>query len=152
MTTRLTRPTIHLSATRTTLFRQGAYASIMKFLLLSLALALLSPANAEHHMKKHGQLHPRATTNTPLVVTNHCGETIYPGIVTQAGTGPSSSGFQLPPGSQKSQTVSSDWQGRVWGRSNCSFNSQGTAQGGGVACQTGDCGGTIACQATVRLT
>ncbi|KAF2148419.1 Osmotin, thaumatin-like protein [Myriangium duriaei CBS 260.36] len=88
------------------------------------------------------------TTSIPLVVTNQCQETIYPGIVTQGGTGPSSQGFQLTPGSNKMQTVSSDWQGRVWGRTNCSFNSQGTSQGGGPACKTGDCGGTIGCSAT----
>jgi len=150
MTTTLTSPTIHYSTKYTTVSCLGAYASIMKLLVLSLVFALCTAANAEHHMKRHVELRPRASTNTPLVVTNNCAETIYPGIVTQGGTGSSSSGFQLTPGSQKSQTVSSDWQGRVWGRTNCSFNSQGTAQGGGVACQTGDCGGTVACQATVN--
>ncbi|GAM90820.1 hypothetical protein ANO11243_088650 [Dothideomycetidae sp. 11243] len=87
-------------------------------------------------------------TTVPLVITNQCQETIFPGIVTQGGTGPGSQGFQLTPGSNKQQTVSSDWQGRVWGRTNCTFNSQGTSLGGGAACTTGDCGGTVNCVAT----
>ena len=92
----------------------------------------------------------------PLVVKSLCSETIYPGIVTQAGTPPSSGGFQLQTGQQMNLTVGADWQGRVWGRTNCSFNSQGTGpanaggnNGGGSACGTGDCGGIVNCKATV---
>ena len=149
MTTTLIIPTIYHFTTNTRSSSANAYAGIMNLVLLSLALISLPSTNGEHHMKRHVELRPRASTNTPLVVSNNCGEIIYPGIVTQGGTGPSSSGFQLTPGANKSQTVSADWQGRVWGRTNCSFNAEGTAQGGGVACGTGDCGGTIACQATV---
>lgn len=90
-----------------------------------------------------------ASNNTPLLVSNMCEETIYPGIITQAGTGPSSAGFELTPGTNKSQTVSEDWQGRVWGRTNCTFNSQGTSNGGGKACGTGDCNGAVSCSVTV---
>lgn len=122
-------------------------ALAMKSLIPALLLLLLTPADAIHHMKR--EVTARQNGNVPLVVTNRCGETIYPGIVTQAGTGPASQGFQLTPGQNNRQTVSSNWQGRVWGRTNCSFNAQGTAQGGGAACSTGDCGGTVSCQATV---
>ncbi|GAB7345316.1 hypothetical protein MBLNU457_3671t1 [Dothideomycetes sp. NU457] len=99
-------------------------------------------------MQKKIESRQNGQSSVPLVVTNRCQETIYPGIVTQGGTGPSSGGFQLTPGSSRNQTVSNNWQGRVWGRTNCSFNNQGTAQGGGSACSTGDCGGTVNCQAT----
>ncbi|KAK3082230.1 hypothetical protein LTS18_010647 [Coniosporium uncinatum] len=87
---------------------------------------------------------------TPLVVTNNCADTVYPGIVTQSGDGPSQTGFELQPGDQNSQTVSIDWQGRVWGRTNCSFNSQGTgpSNGGYKACGTGDCNGIVNCRVT----
>jgi hypothetical protein len=92
----------------------------------------------------------------PLVVTNQCAETIWPGIGTQAGTGPGTGGFQLETGDSKSMTVSNDWQGRVWGRTNCSFNALGTGasnlngnNGGGRACATGDCGGVLSCVLTV---
>ncbi|KAH8597926.1 thaumatin family-domain-containing protein [Bisporella sp. PMI_857] len=88
----------------------------------------------------------------PLVVTNLCGETIWPGIGTQAGTGPGTGGLELKPGGTKSLEVGSDWQGRVWGRTNCSFNELGTGasnlngnNGAGRACTTGDCGGQLSC-------
>ncbi|KAL8903821.1 MAG: hypothetical protein Q9207_003681 [Kuettlingeria erythrocarpa] len=93
----------------------------------------------------------RRADNRPLVVSNQCKETIWPGVGTQAGTGPATQGFQLTPGQSRSLTVSADWQGRVWGRTNCSFNAAGTApasSGTGVACGTGDCGGTINCRGT----
>ena len=100
----------------------------------------------------------RRDENVPLVVKNLCAETIYPGVVTQAGTAPSSGGFELQSGQTKSLTVGADWQGRVWGRTNCSFNAAGTGpsndgglNGGGVACGTGDCGGIIDCKATVCI-
>ena len=117
-------------------------------------LSLAQPALALHHMKQTpwAPLSKRAS-DVPLVVTNYCREDIYPGILTQHGSGPSQSGFLLQPGSQKSQSVSSDWQGRVWGRTNCSFNAAGTgaSNGGGVACGTGDCGGVVGCQGTVSV-
>ncbi|KAL8962946.1 MAG: hypothetical protein Q9193_000721 [Seirophora villosa] len=93
----------------------------------------------------------RRADNRPLVVSNQCKETIYPGIGTQAGTAPATQGFQLTAGQSRSLTVSADWQGRVWGRTNCSFNAAGTApasSGTGVACGTGDCGGTVSCRGT----
>jgi len=85
---------------------------------------------------------------TPLLVTNSCPENIWPGISTQSGSGPSENGFQLQPGETKNQTVSEDWQGRVWGRTNCTFNSDGSgpASGSGRACYSGDCYGRLNCQ------
>ena len=129
-----------------------ANASIMKWTTLCCVLALLAPTNAIHHMKRKIEARQNnGGSNTPLIVSNNCGDTIYPGIVTQAGTGPSSQGFELMSGQNKSQMVSSDWQGRIWGRTNCTFNSQGRALSGGSACGTGDCGGTVNCMATVSI-
>ncbi|KAG8528858.1 uncharacterized protein KY384_006547 [Bacidia gigantensis] len=91
----------------------------------------------------------------PLTIENQCAETIYPGIVTQSGQEPEIGGFKLDSGDSRSLTVGADWQGRVWGRTNCSFNAQGTGpgnnggnNGGGRACGTGDCGGIVNCRAT----
>ena len=118
-----------------------------------LLLLLLSPcADGIHHMERAPLpwVNRRADTR-PLVVTNKCPDTIYPGIGTQAGTAPSTQGFRLNPGERRELTVSADWQGRVWGRTNCSFNAAGTAplsSGTGVACSTGDCGGTVNCRGT----
>lgn len=119
-----------------------------------LLIALAVPTtNALHHMMRRASndLSVRAETR-PLSITNSCQETIYPGIVTQTGIAPPVGGFQLSPGESRNFTVSGDWQGRVWGRTNCSFNSAGTgpSSGGfGKACSTGDCGGNVDCKATV---
>lgn len=108
---------------------------------------------AEHHMKR-APVHwvNKRDSSLPLQVVNYCQEDVYPGIQTQAGTGPQDSGFLLRPGDSHNQTVSADWQGRVWARTNCSFNAAGTAPANnapGKACMTGDCGGTVACKGTV---
>lgn len=115
---------------------------------------LLPVVESVHHMER-GTLAwvNRRADDRPLVISNQCKETIYPGIGTQAGTGPATQGFQLTAGQSRSLTVSADWQGRVWGRTNCSFNAAGTgpaSSGTGVACGTGDCGGTVSCRGTVR--
>ena len=108
-------------------------------------------ASALHHMKRQPPRLEARDNSMPLIVTNYCGETIYPAVNTQAGDGPSSNGFKLDPGEQNNQTVSPDWQGRVWGRTNCSFNDQGTgpANGQGRACGSGDCGGIVDCKGAV---
>ena len=122
-------------------------------------LYLTTIADGLHHMKRLPVAYvSRRDENVPLVVKNLCAETIYPGIVTQSGTPPSSGGFELQSGQTKNFTVGADWQGRVWGRTNCSFNAAGTGpsndgglNGGGVACGTGDCGGIVECKATVCI-
>jgi hypothetical protein len=99
---------------------------------------------------------PRAATTIPLKITNSCEDTIWPAIATQAGNGPETGGFELKTGNSKDLKVSADWQGRVWGRTNCTFNADGTGpsnlngnNGGGQSCQTGDCNGVMSCVVTV---
>ncbi|KAL1801098.1 hypothetical protein ACET3X_001440 [Alternaria dauci] len=115
-----------------------------------LCLSALPMADAFHHMaqKAPWKANRRKLDITPLLVTNHCPESIWPGISTQSGTGPGENGFKLEPGETKNQTVSEDWQGRVWGRTNCTFNSDGSAaeSGRGRACGSGDCNGALNCQ------
>ena len=136
--------------------RHLLHASLSLFIVL-IILECAPRSQAIHHMKRH--IAPRQNSggnSIPLIVTNWCGETIYPGINTQGGTsGPSQSGFELQPGNTQNLTVSMDWQGRVWGRTNCSFNSQGNGpanggNGGWTACQTGDCNAEIPCKGAVR--
>lgn len=134
-----------------------SHRSTTSFCWVLVAPFLVANVSAIHHMKRA----PVAwvverDSSVPLVVSNKCAETIYPGILTQSGTPPSSSGFKLNTGETKNLTVSQDWQGRVWGRTNCSFNSAGTGpsntggnNGGGSACGTGDCGGVVKCKGTV---
>jgi len=126
-------------------------------------IALLTTAVAASHdilRKSPTQIFPRIvsprTTNSiPLKITNNCPDTIWPALASQAGTGPGTGGFQLTPGTSQSLWVSSDWQGRVWGRTNCSFNANGSGpsnsngNNGGQACETGDCNGVLNCVVTV---
>ncbi len=127
--------------------------SATKHLIIPLLFGIL-PADALHHMKRgiSQDLSLRGVSR-PLVITNQCQETIYPAIATQKGTAPDTGGFSLSAGQQRNLTVSADWQGRVWGRTNCTFNSDGTGasnhggyNGGGLACATGDCGGVVDCK------
>ncbi|KAK3497646.1 thaumatin family-domain-containing protein [Neurospora hispaniola] len=101
---------------------------------------------------------PPNPTPIPLVITNSCPDTIWPGIGTQNGIGPEVGGFELTPGETKPLFVSPDWQGRVWGRTNCSFNNDGTGpsnlngvNGNGAACMTGDCFGRLNCEFTGQV-
>ncbi|KAF1809502.1 Osmotin, thaumatin-like protein [Eremomyces bilateralis CBS 781.70] len=90
----------------------------------------------------------------PITITNNCKETIWPGIVTQAGKGPKSHGFELKPGESRDQTLDKHWQGRIWMRTNCTFNQGGTGPENnqtGKACGTGDCNGLLDCKATGDL-
>ena len=114
-------------------------------------------AHAIHHMKRAPIAYvARADDDRPLSISNQCPEVMYPGIGTQSGTGPRTNGFKLAPGEARNLSVSADWQGRVWGRTNCSFNDEGTGpshaggvNGGGASCVTGDCGGVVECKITV---
>ena len=131
------------------------HASLLPFIILTV-LECIPQCQANHHMKRHiAPLQNRGGTDVQLTITNWCGETIYPGINTQGGTsGPSQSGFELQPGNTQNFSVSADWQGRVWGRTNCSFNSQGNGpanggNGGWSACQTGDCNAQVSCKGAV---
>lgn len=89
----------------------------------------------------------------PLVISNQCGEPLWPAIQTQSGTGSGTGGFLLAPGTSRNLTVGGDWTGRVWGRTNCSFNAEGTAssRGSGPACSTGDCAGLMGCAGPVSF-
>jgi hypothetical protein len=79
-----------------------------------------------------------------LIVTNRCNNTIWPAINTQNGTGPSKSGFKLTMGKSQNLSVDANWNGRVWGRTNCTFDDHGNGN-----CLTGDCGGVLNCSAIV---
>ncbi|KAK0668508.1 hsp70-like protein [Cercophora samala] len=74
------------------------------------------------------ELDPNSPTPIPLLVTNNCAETIWPGIGTQNGIGPGTGGFELAPGASKQMYV---------------------INGAGAACLTGDCFAQLDCQFTV---
>lgn len=148
-----TMRTYNLSRANTSTSSHLSIAQICAALLLLSGLPLVGGA---HHMatKAPRKQLRRKLDITPLLVTNRCPGDIWPGISTQSGNGPSENGFKLGPGETKNQTVSEDWQGRVWGRTNCSFNDQGTASasGSGRACLSGDCNSQLDCQVGVSRT
>lgn len=125
----------------------------------TLLLGLIPSTGALHHMKRAPlQYVSQRDESRPLVVSNLCKEDIYPGVLTQSGTAPKLGGFQLTTGQTVNLTVSADWQGRVWGRTNCSFNAAGTGpknnggyDGYGRSCGTGDCNGVLNCQVPVGI-
>jgi Thaumatin family len=130
----------------------------MLMALLLIFSTLASRACAIHHMRRPPLVWVNQRDDSrPLSIVNQCPETIWPGILTSAGTGPGTGGFSLAVGGVRNMTVSGDWQGRVWARTNCTFNLAGTGAsnsgptGGGIACTTGDCGGIVNCQGTVSL-
>lgn len=118
--------------------------------LLCTNILILECVNAIHHLELPAvHLANRQDSSKPLVVTNNCVETIYPAILTQSGFGPLNSGFRLDSGQSNAQSVSADWRGRVWGRTNCTFNDDGTVPTSGQGrqvCSSGDCGNFIECQ------
>lgn len=117
------------------------------------ALLLSQPAACIHHFR-HEPVHNvlRRDSDIPLRIRNQCSEDLWPAILTQFGQGPSHTGFHLVPGNSTELTVGQDWQGRVWARTNCTFDDNGdipSSSQGKVTCGTGDCGQFLECQGAV---
>jgi len=68
---------------------------------------------------------------------NNCKFTVWPGFLNNPGKAlPEGGGFAMAAGSTRKVTVAAGWAGRLWGRTNCAASGH---------CETGDCGGKIAC-------
>lgn len=78
----------------------------------------------------------RGVASKSFAITNNCKYTVWPGILSSAGSaGMDSTGFVLAPGESRTMSVPAGWSGRLWGRTLCSTDS-----GGKFTCVTGDCG------------
>ncbi|KAJ8772811.1 hypothetical protein K2173_027988 [Erythroxylum novogranatense] len=78
----------------------------------------------------------KGVSGATFTVTNKCGYTVWPGILSNAGSSPlESTGFELPSGGSRSFQAPPNWSGRFWGRTGCTFDPS-TGQG---SCSTGDC-------------
>ncbi|KAL8201918.1 hypothetical protein R6Q57_011065 [Mikania cordata] len=78
----------------------------------------------------------KGISGTTFTFKNRCDYTVWPGILSSAGSTPlDSTGFELNPGESRSFQAPSGWSGRFWGRTGCIFDTSG--QG---SCATGDCG------------
>nr|DAD22420.1 TPA_asm: hypothetical protein HUJ06_023883 [Nelumbo nucifera] len=77
-----------------------------------------------------------------FTITNNCGYTVWPGVLSGAGTAQlSTTGFVLQKGESKTISLPASWSGRLWGRSLCKEDSSGK-----FSCVTGDCGsGKVEC-------
>jgi hypothetical protein len=70
-----------------------------------------------------------------LNITNQCSYTVWPAATPVGG------GIQLEPGKTWTLNVPANTnRGHVWARTGCSFDNKGNG-----SCQTGDCGGLLAC-------
>ena len=86
------------------------------------------------------------TDTVPLLIYNDCPGTIWPAIYTTSGTGPGTGGFELVSGANKSLEIPTDWDGRIWGRTNCTSSGDDD-----LVCTTGSCGLMNCTQAAVSL-
>ena len=115
-----------------------------RFDVLAAGLLLAAGTHALHHMKIPVAKRQSGGGEVPMVIANQCNEDIWPGLITQGGSGADMTGFKLSSGSNKTVHVSTDWQGRIWGRTNCSFDATGKPSGSASrACSTGDCGSLL---------
>lgn len=73
---------------------------------------------------------------------NKCENTVWPGILANAGTpNLDSTGFELPTATSRSFQAPTGWSGRFWGRTGCNFADSELGY-----CATGDCGsGSVEC-------
>ncbi|XP_027362420.1 thaumatin-like protein 1 [Abrus precatorius] len=80
--------------------------------------------------------------STTFTIVNKCSYTVWPGILSGAGTSPlSTTGFVLQPGESNVIQMPPAWSGRLWGRTHCSQDATGN-----FSCVTGDCGSsTVEC-------
>jgi hypothetical protein len=82
-----------------------------------------------------------AQGSATFTFVNNTGQTIWPGALGNAGqTVPNGGGWELSTGQSLTITVPDTWAGRFWARTYCTFDASG--QG---SCETGDCGGVLAC-------
>ncbi|KNA09532.1 hypothetical protein SOVF_152810 [Spinacia oleracea] len=75
-----------------------------------------------------------------FTIINDCTETIWPAII--PGESFEGGGFVLKPGQSKVITAPAAWSGRIWGRSGCNFDENGSG-----TCLTGSCGTSLKCGA-----
>ncbi|THU65713.1 hypothetical protein C4D60_Mb05t06540 [Musa balbisiana] len=80
---------------------------------------------------------------TTFKFVNKCGETVWPGILSNAGSPQlQPTGFELASASSRSLQAPTGWSGRFWARTGCSASSGNAAW----SCATGDCGsGQVEC-------
>lgn len=75
-----------------------------------------------------------------ITITNNTSQTIWAAAAGNAGfAAPNNGGWEMAPGAKVSVTVANNWQGRFWGRTECTFN------GSNNPCATANCGPSLQC-------
>ncbi|KAF2293771.1 hypothetical protein GH714_004597 [Hevea brasiliensis] len=80
-----------------------------------------------------------STTTKTFTLLNNCKGTIWPGVITK-GDSSHGAGFTLNPGQTAFYNAPTGWSGRIWARTGCNFDKNGTG-----SCQTGSCGTSLNC-------
>ncbi|ONM00771.1 Pathogenesis-related thaumatin superfamily protein [Zea mays] len=85
----------------------------------------------------------RGARSATFTIANNCGYTVWPGLLSSAGSAPlPTTGFALAPSESRAVAAPAGWSGRLWGRTLCAAD----AATGRFACATGDCGsGDVQC-------
>ncbi|KAM1668594.1 hypothetical protein ACFX2K_042804 [Malus domestica] len=79
----------------------------------------------------------KGISGATFTMMNKCDYTVWPGILSNAGTTSlDSTGLELQPGGSRSFQSPPNWSGRFWGRTGCNFD---PTTGAGT-CATADCG------------
>ncbi|XP_023641781.1 thaumatin-like protein 1 [Capsella rubella] len=77
------------------------------------------------------------TSSTTFTVVNQCSYTVWPGLLSGAGTAAlPTTGFSLNSAESRLISMPAAWSGRIWGRTLCNQNETT----GRFSCVTGDCG------------
>src|SRR5579859_4282966 len=84
---------------------------------------------------------PKIPNNRTITITNSCPVDLWPAVLTTNNTGPYTGGFYLPSVKSAELWVSYDWTGRIWARTNYTFNE--TSNTG--PCFTGSCANVVNC-------
>ncbi|XP_061968453.1 pathogenesis-related thaumatin-like protein 3.5 [Populus nigra] len=76
-----------------------------------------------------------------FTIVNYCQETVWPGVT--PGDNFNGGGFELKSGQSIVFTAPVGWSGRIWGRTGCKFDKNGSG-----SCKTGPCGTSLKCKAS----
>ncbi|KAL3572574.1 hypothetical protein D5086_026478 [Populus alba] len=76
-----------------------------------------------------------------FTIVNYCQETVWPGVT--PGDNFNGGGFELKSGQSIVFNAPVGWSGRIWGRTGCKFDKNGSG-----SCKTGPCGTSLKCKAS----
>jgi hypothetical protein len=98
---------------------------------------------------------PKQTSTSPpptpgpdqrvITFVNATSQTVWPAAQADPKHPLAATGWILPPGTSLSILMPDHWNGRLWGRTGCTFDNTGSGSTGTGRCVTGDCSGHFQC-------